>query len=163
MYLDIGCGAGSYEKTGKVRGQINCDISKPTKKIQNFCLCDAQNLPFKDKAFEKTYLFDVLEHVQNPTKALLELKRVSHKTILTVPNIYFLPKLLRLVKRKTYTTNKGHIHAFGKIELTNLLETIPTKEYKIFNGFYRKTSMYANYFRFFPKQFAEHTKAVIIW
>ena len=32
MYLDIGCGAGTYEKTGKARGQINCDISKPTKK-----------------------------------------------------------------------------------------------------------------------------------
>ena len=57
------------------------------KKTPNFIKCDAQNLPFKDNAFELSYSSNVLEHVENPYQMLREMIRVSKTRLqLLIPN-----------------------------------------------------------------------------
>ena len=87
MKLDVGCG--KYP-----RGDVNCDINTyenpqihdsshfvDVKKIPNFVQCDAQYLPFRDKAFEETNCSHVIEHVVNPYRLLKELIRVTNGEI----------------------------------------------------------------------------------
>jgi len=48
---------------------------------------DVQNLSFKDNTFDVVLCQEVLEHVQDPVKAIKELKRVcKRRLIITVPN-----------------------------------------------------------------------------
>jgi ubiquinone/menaquinone biosynthesis C-methylase UbiE len=98
MRLDVGCG-------NNPTGNVNVDLFMneqtlhvdshtkrfiDSKKIPNPVKADAQHLPFKDDAFEEVFCSHVLEHVENPTKALLELIRVSKsKVIVVLPHRYF--------------------------------------------------------------------------
>lgn len=50
-----------------------------------FLQADVENLPFKDKAFDFVFCSHLLEHVQNPDKAILELLRVAKKGYIEVP------------------------------------------------------------------------------
>jgi len=55
-------------------------------------------LPYKANSFELVICTEVLEHLENPEKALLELKRVSSKyLILSVPNepLFTVQRILR--------------------------------------------------------------------
>ena len=88
--LDIGCGTQaplsyylSEFKKGKVfAGDIDRHSISQAKKIAGktqFSVFPAENLPFKNNFFDFVYLFDVLEHVKNPSAALKEAKRVVKK------------------------------------------------------------------------------------
>jgi len=53
---------------------------------EGFLLADAHHLPLKDGSFDSVCLSDVLEHVKDPRRALLEALRVAkEKVIVTVP------------------------------------------------------------------------------
>lgn len=93
--LDAGCGGGGYvdhlvrrgyDATGVDRHAAILDIAAARGFAGRFVLADlAGQLPFRDDAFESTYCFDVLEHVDD-VSALRELARVtSRRLILTVP------------------------------------------------------------------------------
>ncbi|MCW4008654.1 MAG: class I SAM-dependent methyltransferase [Candidatus Bathyarchaeota archaeon] len=86
MMLDVGCGHLSSHLS---RANVNIDICKPFKVPENFVLADAHYLPFLDKIFEKVYFYDVIEHVENPTKCLREIYRVlknGGKVEISTPN-----------------------------------------------------------------------------
>lgn len=53
--------------------------------IPNFVQADAENLPFKDKEFDVAVVAEILEHCENPDKALKEACRVAKKVVVTVP------------------------------------------------------------------------------
>lgn len=80
--LDVGCGANRTNPKSVPQGTVNCDIQKPIRKVQNFVLCDAQHLPFVDKAFRKVFSSHVIEHVDNPFLMLKECLRVANKTVI---------------------------------------------------------------------------------
>ncbi|MGB9684423.1 MAG: methyltransferase domain-containing protein [Candidatus Bathyarchaeales archaeon] len=72
LKLNVGCGADSW-------GDIRLDIAKtPSANI----IGDAQFLPFKTNIFEETKASHVLEHLENPSRALAELVRVTRKKII---------------------------------------------------------------------------------
>jgi len=50
-----------------------------------FIKVDVEKLPFKDKAFDFVFCSHLLEHVQNPGKAIEEITRVGKKGYLEVP------------------------------------------------------------------------------
>ncbi|HLK55179.1 MAG TPA: methyltransferase domain-containing protein, partial [Chthonomonadaceae bacterium] len=50
---------------------------------------DAQNLPFRDKAFDVACCRMVLEHVLDPAAACLELQRVARRGFLETPNTFW--------------------------------------------------------------------------
>ena len=85
--LEVGCGAGGMTKAVKFyRSDLEvygCDISKTAinyakKNPQGvkFSVGDAYKLPFSDKSFDGIFLFDILEHLENPEKAVGEIYRV---------------------------------------------------------------------------------------
>lgn len=85
--LDVGCGAGSVAKAVKRERPdldvFGCDLSKfaldlatATPEGVNFRLAKAEQLPFADGELDFVWIFDVLEHVENPEQILCEVARV---------------------------------------------------------------------------------------
>lgn len=91
--LDIGCADGVFSKVilnaTKADLLIGMDVIKTSvnwakkhwkkNKKMKFVVGDAQNLKFKANEFDAVYIMEVLEHVENPLKVLLEVKRVLKK------------------------------------------------------------------------------------
>jgi ubiquinone/menaquinone biosynthesis C-methylase UbiE len=122
--LDVGCGDGKdcrliLPRVNFVIGiDINLDSFGLTKDDNlAFIVADARNLPFKDSFFDVVLEKDALHHIQNPGRALREMKRVTKKGGKMVvfeanrhnPLLYFHMTLV-----------KGHQH-FTKKYLENLL------------------------------------------
>jgi SAM-dependent methyltransferase len=85
--LDVGCGAGSVAKAVKrARPDLQifgCDLSQSALSIAKaeprgveFRLATAEQLPFGDAEFDFVWIFDVLEHVDDPERVLREVARV---------------------------------------------------------------------------------------
>ncbi len=100
-YLDIGCADGNLSmhvaKTVNANVTVGVDVnSKDLQKARlngmTTCLCniDIDNLPFEDEEFCLVTAFDVIEHLLNPDKMLLEIKRVLRRDgffLLSTPNM----------------------------------------------------------------------------
>ena len=85
--LDIGCGAGSVAKAVKRErpdlAVSGCDISRSAIAAANastegvdFRLATAERLPFGDAELDFVWIFDMLEHVDDPEQILREVARV---------------------------------------------------------------------------------------
>lgn len=95
MVLEAGCGVGAQTITlarNSPHAEItSVDISEPSlnhakalinrEGISNvkFQIADIMNLPFDDETFDHVYICFVLEHLPDPVRALLSLKRVLKK------------------------------------------------------------------------------------
>lgn len=96
--LDVGCGEGftlnRFRKANIGKDLIGVDTSQRAielgrKQFPHLNLKEgsAYKLPFKDNTFDLVLCLEVLEHLENPEKALEELCRVSKKyCIISVPN-----------------------------------------------------------------------------
>lgn len=95
--LDIGCNEGLLLSSIGTRSKnaIGIDIRsgcfEKRYKSHNikFINANAEQLPFKDEAFDVVIMSDVLEHIINPKNAIKEIDRVLSKGgffLLTVPN-----------------------------------------------------------------------------
>jgi len=132
--LDVGCGGSKEYIIHKTRGDINCDVLNPTYKIQNFIRCDALHLPFKKETFEVVFMYDLIEHLESPLKALQESYHVlKNKGILKLgtPNALYILKIARAVKRGIYSPHKEHISTWGLPELYALLKKAGFKQINI--------------------------------
>jgi len=78
--LDVGS-AGAHTFGGRA---VNLDLD--LYHVPNFVRGDAHNLPFVDNSFDTVCLGDVLEHVDDPLRVLLEAKRVAKLILITVPD-----------------------------------------------------------------------------
>jgi len=93
MILDVGCGSSP-------KGHVNIDLfveETPHRKkgiinsklIPNFIKAHAQYLPIRDKSFDTVYSHHLIEHLYNPTKAILEMLRVTkNEVIIIIPHRY---------------------------------------------------------------------------
>lgn len=80
LTLNAGCGVNMW-------GDIRVDLQRFSdrlyiKKTTANIIADIQNLPFKEQIFREVHCFHVLEHVDNPKKALKELRRVNGGSLL---------------------------------------------------------------------------------
>lgn len=127
--LDLGGGEGAYSEELNRRG-FNCisvDLNKKylsksrTRGVES-CAMDATSLGFRDKSFDIVLLFEVIEHIAEYDKVLVEAKRVARKHILiSVPNCggYLTLKNRRLTYDHFLATD--HVNFFNKEDLENLL------------------------------------------
>ena len=96
--IDIGSGNSPYKKyiienvdeyISVDKGDIHRHMLGTSK--EQFFDADIKDLPFEDNSFDTIILTQVLEHIDEPTKALDEVKRVLKKNgviIISVPFIY---------------------------------------------------------------------------
>lgn len=136
MILDVGCGSDP-------KGHINLDLftglnphliksrKNPfvdPKKIPNFVKGTAYKLPFPKDFFSIVYCCHVIEHLENPIKAIKELRRVSKKyVIIKVPS-------LRAV---LYGERSTHFFTWSEYSLKHLLDR-----------FFREVIIYSGYMEF---------------
>jgi len=94
--LDVGCACGYSSKVLETLGYETCAIDlskwgvKQAKTYANgdFLVCDAQKrLPFKAMSLDLVICFDVLEHLQFPQRAILNMLEACQGTLVcTTPN-----------------------------------------------------------------------------
>jgi len=88
--LDVGCGSKPYEPILRPYASryIGLDVPDQAEGSGAAVYGDAQDLPFKDRAFGAVILTQVLEHLPEPARALREVSRVLQPEgalILSVP------------------------------------------------------------------------------
>ena len=139
--LDVGCGEGvtinklkeSYP-TLNVEGldysseaiQIGKKVYPNLKLIQG----DIYKLPYKDNSFDAVLCNEVLEHLDDPQKALGELKRVTKKhLILSVPNepFFMFANLLRGKNIKHFGNHPEHIQHWTTFKFSQMLNKYKLK------------------------------------
>lgn len=119
--LEVGCGEGLLLRTtedqflGKDVTAVDIDpdavaLAKQNAPFADIRVADACSLPFADNQFDLVLCCEMLEHLQNPHKALSEIARVSRMyAILSVPNEP-LWRILNLL-RGAYVTALGNTPA----------------------------------------------------
>jgi 2-polyprenyl-3-methyl-5-hydroxy-6-metoxy-1,4-benzoquinol methylase len=135
--LDAGCGEGfTMNKLienrigNKVEGieYAKEAISIGKKIFPNLTIKQASiyNLPYKDNFFDLVTCTEVLEHLENPEKAIKEMLRVTKKyLILSVPNEPFfrLSNFLRGKNILRLGNDKGHINHWNPFSFKKMLES----------------------------------------
>jgi len=139
--LDVGCGDGVITRIAVDRYQEihGCDISDTalhrSRCIGIFPVCSDLNdghIPYKDATFDCVTALEVLEHIINPLRILIEIKRVleaNGQFLLTTPNIRYFRNLQTLIFRgsfphtttDTFIWGGGHFHYFTRRDLSLLL------------------------------------------
>ena len=124
--LDIGCNEGKIVPFLKNPNYFGVDIDKKNisdlvaKKL-NAKVADLNKdeIPFRKEKFDFILLLDVLEHVINPQKLLVDSRKKLNpqgKLIITLPNDYHILNKLRFIFDKHLTEDPfapyGHLHYF---------------------------------------------------
>jgi SAM-dependent methyltransferase len=137
--LDDGCGAGSVAKAVKrARSELDvagCDMSqaalsaaRSSSEGVDFREAQAEKLPFADGELDFVWMFDVLEHVENPESVLREIARVlrpgaGFHLVLPLEGDGFLYRILGCGTRWTAKVRHGgHIQIFTAKRYRDLAE-----------------------------------------
>jgi ubiquinone/menaquinone biosynthesis C-methylase UbiE len=139
--LEIGCGAGQFIRTiKKLRPELNCfgyDISQNaiTKAKQyndgvQYKFSESSKPPYDDRKFQAVFIFDVLEHVEDPNELIKEVNRIlDNDGIFSsfVPcegDVLSFWNLLR-GSSLTYDLTKkyaGHIQKFSRYSISKIIK-----------------------------------------
>jgi ubiquinone/menaquinone biosynthesis C-methylase UbiE len=140
LLVDVGCGGGNMAKAIKRERQElaveGVDVSKSAIEWARrepegvaFQLAEPERLPFGDARAAAVTMFDVLEHVDDPSRALGDIARVVKPGglfCLAVPLEDQPWTIYRLVKAGRWWRSKlrhgGHIHAFSDRDVRELLD-----------------------------------------
>lgn len=126
--LDFGCGIGGFVDAAQNRGwnAYGIDISPSVEVAQahglNVYRCQIHELPIQDHYFDVITLFDVIEHIVDLRKTLLDLKkylRPGGSVICLTPNLNSLSTKL-LGSKWNAIQPEDHVTLFTKETLANL-------------------------------------------
>ena len=133
--LDTGCGEGftmdKLAKLGIGKKIEGIEYSKEAisfgkKLFPNLIIKQASiyDLPYKDNSFDLIICTEVLEHLEDPAKALREMLRVSKKyIILSVPNepLFMIGNFLRGKNVSRFGNDVGHINHWNPLSFRKYL------------------------------------------
>ena len=153
MQLEIGCG---YDRSLNV--DVACDVIRTP---ETDLLSDAHNLPFRESVFKSVKMFEVLEHLQNPTQALKEIRRIltpKGKLCFSIPNTLFIGVFFRWFTGLTLKGSPEHINAWRFLEISNLLRRNGfTITYYWFDDTHFHSNMRkAKFLRILPSRLSKH-------
>ena len=114
--LDIGSGIGEFLEyyTDSIGIDIDRDCVAFCKSKGLNCLhADVYKLPFDDNSFDGVLLNNILEHLEKPGDAFLEIKRVLRNDG---------KLLIELPGKKGFYYDKTHVKFWGKKEIVDFLE-----------------------------------------
>lgn len=139
MILDAGCGGGAYvdflsrrglEVTGVDKHDRFLQVARQEGRRGNYVQGDVTKLPFKDKTFDCTYCFDVLEHVDDKI-TIKELARVTSARM-----IIAVPKEDNIMTKFGLTffnyQDRTHLRYYTEQSLKKLIATIDCSRFDIF-------------------------------
>lgn len=89
---------------------------------------------FKDNIFDIIVMGEIIEHLPDTRKALLECRRILKKDgiiIGSVPNVWNVGNLIRVLFRKDTDTAHEHVHFFDKHHLRNMFEACGYRNFSI--------------------------------
>lgn len=145
--LDAGCGEGftmdKLSKKGvgkKIEGiEYTKDALSFGKKLfpnLTFRQGSVYELPYKDNSFDLVICTEVLEHLEEPAKALKEILRVSKKyLIISVPNepFFMLCNFLRGKNLSRFGNDEEHINHWNPLSFKKYLKQngVKTKEVRL--------------------------------
>lgn len=135
--LDVGCASGWFiSEIAKKNPKTQCygvdiygrAIEYGEKNYPNikFSLADAHVLPFKKDSFDLVICTEVLEHLDNPQDALMEIRRVLKKgatAIIELDSASLLFSITWFIWRKFYgkVWNDSHLHSFNIKKLERMI------------------------------------------
>lgn len=133
--LDVGCGEGYITRRIKEHKKgINIEgidyygdvieIARKNCPEIKFLQGSVYDLPYGDGTFDLLVSSEVLEHLEEPERAINEIKRISKKyCIITVPNEpYFrIANMIRFKYMSSFGNTPGHIQNWTKKDFENLL------------------------------------------
>ncbi len=169
--LDIGCKFGILrnllQKTQQQVKYYGIDISIDVIRrvvITNdgyFQVADVMDgLPFANHIFDQVFMLEVLEHVENPSYCLREIKRVlnsSGKLILSVPNPYCWNEVFANLVGKP--ENEGHISAWSP-QLVNTLAHLGGFKVENRRGTYMRVPFSRHFLR--NRYWLVHTRSLFL-
>ena len=127
--LDIGCTNGNLRKFLEDCNYFGVDVNlehingllKEKIKVKQADL-NKDEIPFKNEKFDFIFLLDILEHVVNPKKLIIDSKKRLMKNgrmIITLPNDYHILNKIRFIFNKHLTEDPfapyGHLHYFPRL------------------------------------------------
>ena len=131
MILEIGC---------RLRRINNDNIGVDLRRSNLIDVqADVHFLPFRKKVFTRTIMFEVLEHLVSPERALIEISRVTNGDLmLSIPNIFYFGRIVRHLLRTKSETSYDHSNAWGQAEIINVLAkaNFQVVEFRFFNTHY---------------------------
>ncbi len=125
--LDVGCGFGIYVDFLSLTGFESTGVDFVSSFIANakrskkgyFIKASADNLPFKNEAFDTVLLFDILEHGDD-TKLLQEAKRVCKDRVLVIVPMRVDEQLSSSGVIFRHYIDKSHLREYIKDDLEKL-------------------------------------------
>jgi ubiquinone/menaquinone biosynthesis C-methylase UbiE len=148
--LEIGCGAGHILAQVPTARRFGMDLAesllaKAARRLERHGALlqgDAEHLPFRDRAWERVYCSEVLEHLPSPAAALAEMHRIVVRggvAVVSVPNERLINGLKAMLRKSGLyrvllrarasdyqmperMDDEWHLHAF---DLAGLLALIP--------------------------------------
>jgi len=105
LIIDLGCGA-------TPTGDVNIDLNPSWSKAENFILASAQSIPIRSNVASLLFTSHMLEHVLSPFDVLCEIKRVTDKAIIRVPN------------NPVIFETDNHLYSWSKDSLQHLLSKV---------------------------------------
>ncbi|MGC4070723.1 MAG: class I SAM-dependent methyltransferase [Polyangiaceae bacterium] len=134
--LEVGCGEGHLvahltENLPNLTRVAACDLSLEKLATSlpsniDFRRGSAYELPYPDRAFDLVVCCEVLEHLDEPARAMAELRRVTSRYLLvSTPRepLWRVLNLLRLAYLRELGNTPGHVGHFSARSLVQLLET----------------------------------------
>ncbi len=83
-------------------------------------LGDVFALPFPDNSLDMTLFTEVIEHIDNPKKALDELSRVSKRIVISTPNNSWARKVKHRILGKGHLIAQNHVREYSLKELARI-------------------------------------------
>jgi SAM-dependent methyltransferase len=117
---------GAYE--GKMFGDKAVNVDLYDFGAKNLTIANIENLPFKDKEFDCAVISEVLEHVDDPVKALREAMRVADSVAISVPNesefSWDMKPFQNTGKGYEPTSSGHHVRFFNQDSLLSLFKEV---------------------------------------
>ena len=126
--LNAGCGGTLPNHRDIWKGDVRLDI-RPSPNVS--VVGDINNLPFKDDSFDVTMMYDVIEHMESPIRALREIRRVSKRLEIITPNPLHWERQISFARNPMRSIRRGrdtrHYYTWTRVSYTHL--TLPTTPY----------------------------------
>jgi ubiquinone/menaquinone biosynthesis C-methylase UbiE len=132
-FLDVGCGNGAYvlhfADTKQTLGIDFSEFEGWQTKPELFQIANATQIPYPDNSYDTVVAFELLEHIENPSIALREFRRIAEKNIIvTVPNCEQTPGMRESGLLFNHYSDPTHIN-FWLLE--DLLELFAKENFRV--------------------------------